>query len=54
MINNIWYANDIAVIANGQENVQKLLRIVVTKSENLGLTLNMGKTKTIVINKGSL
>ena len=54
MINNIRYTDGIVLIASSQEQLQKLLSIVVTESENVGLTLNVNKPETTVITKGSL
>ena len=51
MINNLRYADDIVLIANSQENLQILLNIVITESDNVGLTLNVKKTESMVITK---
>ena len=54
MMKNLRYADDIALIASSHEHLQKLLNIVVTESENVGFTLNVKKTQTIVISKSGL
>ena len=54
MISNVRYADYIVLIASSQEHLQKLLSIVVTESENVGLKLNVKKTETMVITKLSL
>ena len=54
MSNNIRYADYIVLIASNQEHLQKLLTIVETESENVGLSLNVKKTETMVITKRGL
>ena len=54
MINHIRYADDIVLIASSQEHLQKLLNIVVTESENVGLTLKVKKFEAMIITKSSL
>ena len=47
IVNNLRYANDTVLIAKSQEDLQKLLNIVVSESEMLGLTLNEKRTETM-------
>ena len=44
LINNIRYADDTALIATSEEDLQKLLDIVITESDSFGLNLNAKKT----------
>uniref|UniRef100_A0A2S2QJX2 Uncharacterized transposon-derived protein F52C9.6 n=1 Tax=Sipha flava TaxID=143950 RepID=A0A2S2QJX2_9HEMI len=50
-INNLRYADDTVLIASNIENLQKILDKVVIASENLGLHLNVQKTKYMIIDK---
>ena len=50
-INNIRYADDTVLIADSEENLQRLLDITIEKSEEMGLTLNVKKTECMVISK---
>ena len=52
-INNIRYADDTVLIADSEENLQRLLDITIEKSEEIGLTLNVKKTECMVISKKS-
>ena len=52
-INNIRYADDAVLIADSEENLQRLLDITIEKSEEMGLTLNVKKTECMVISKKS-
>ena len=52
-INNIRYADDTVLIADSEENLQRLLDITIEKSEEMGLTLNVKKTECMVISKKS-
>ena len=51
--NNIRYADDTVLIADSEENLQRLLDITIEKSEEMGLTLNVKKTECMVISKKS-
>ena len=53
-INNIRYADDTVLIADSEENLQRLLDITIEKSEEVGLTLNVKKTECMVISKKAI
>ena len=53
-INNIRYADDTVLIADSEENLQRLLNITIEKSEEMGLTLNVKKTECMVISKKAI
>ena len=53
-INNIRYADDKVLIADSEENVQRLLDITIEKSEEMGLTLNVKKTECMAISKKAI
>ena len=53
-INNIRYADDTALLATSEKDLQNLLDIVVTESERKGLFLNVKKTECMVVSKKSL
>ena len=53
-INNIRYADDTVLIADSEEDLQRLLDITIEKSEEMGLTLNVKKTKCMVISKKTI
>ena len=44
-INNLRYADDITLIAESEEELKRLLMKVKEESENIGLKLNIQKTK---------
>ena len=44
-INNLRYADDTALMAESEEELKSLLMKVKEKSENVGLNLNIQKTK---------
>ena len=44
-LNNLRYADDTVLMAESDNQLQKLLDIVVLESEKLGLTLNLKKTE---------
>ena len=46
-INNLRYADDITFMAESEEELKSLLMKVKEKSENVGLKLNIQKTKII-------
>ena len=47
-INNLRYADDTTLMAEGEEELKCLLLKVKEESEKLGLKLNIQKTKTMV------
>ena len=47
-INNLRYANDSILMAESEEELKRLLRKVKDESENVGLKLNIQKTKIMV------
>ena len=51
-INNFRYADDTALVADSEEKLQNIVNKVKEKSENLGLYMNVSKTKTMLVNKG--
>ena len=51
IINNIRYADDTALIASSEKELQSLLDIVVAESERKGLYLNVKKTECMVVSK---
>ena len=44
-INNLRYANDITLMAESEEELKSLLMKVKKESENVGLKINIQKTK---------
>ena len=44
-INNLRYAEDTTLMAEGEEHLKNLLMKVKEESEKIGLTLNIQKTK---------
>ena len=44
-INHLWYADDTTLIAESKEELKSLLMKVKEKSEEVGLKLNIQKTK---------
>jgi len=50
-INNVRYADDTALIADSEENLQTLIQSLVRASGERGLKLNVSKTKLMVILK---
>jgi len=49
--NNFRYANDTALIADTEERLQEIVNVVKERSEELGLSMNVSKTKTMRVNK---
>ena len=47
-INNLRYADDTTLMAESEENLKSLLMKVKEESENVGLKLNIQKTKIMV------
>ena len=50
-INNFRYADNTALVADSEEKLQKIVNKVKEQSENLGLYMNVSKTKTMLVNK---
>ena len=50
-LNNLRYADDTSLLAGSEEDLQRLLDIVVEESEKLGLSLNVKKTECMVVSK---
>ena len=44
-INNVWYADDITLMAESEEELKSFLMKVKEESEKVGLKLNIQKTK---------
>ena len=44
-INNLWYADDITLMAESEEELKSLLMKMKEESEKVGLNLNIQKTK---------
>ena len=44
-INNLWYADDITLMAESEEELESLLMKVKEESKKVGLKLNIQKTK---------
>ena len=53
VVNNLRYADDTVMIAESEEQLQHLINIVVTKSEEKGLYLNSAKSFAMVFSKAS-
>ena len=53
-INKIRYADDTVLIADSEENLQRLLDIITEKSEEMGLTFNLKKSECMVISKKAI
>ena len=53
VVNNLWYADDTVIIAESEEQLQRLINVVVTKSEEKGLYLNSAKSFAMVFSKAS-
>jgi len=52
-INNIRYADDAVLLSSSEADLQMLLNVVQTSSEEFGLKLNINRTKAIVMSKQS-
>ena len=50
-LNNLRYADDTSLLAGSEEDLQRLLNIVVEESEKLGLSLSVKKTECMVVSK---
>ena len=53
VVNNFRYADDTAIIAESEEQLQRFIDVVVTKSEEKGLYLNSAKSSAMVFSKAS-
>ena len=53
-INNLRYADDTVLIAMSEEGLQRLFNVVVAGSEQLGLSVNVKKTKVMTISKSKV
>ena len=53
VVNNLRYADDTVIIAESEEQLQRMINVVVTKSEEKGLYLNSAKSFTMVFSKAS-
>ena len=51
IVNNLRFADDIALMAEFETDLQTLVDLVHTTSKQFGLTINIGKTEVQVINK---
>ena len=51
IVNNLRFADDIALMAESEADLQTLVDLVHTTSKQFGLTINIGKTEVQVINK---
>jgi len=52
-INNIRYADDAVLLSSSEADLQMLLNVVQTSSEEFGLKLNINRTKAILMSKQS-
>ena len=50
-VNNLRYADDTVLIAEDEKHLQELLNVIVQESDNMGLSLNIKKTETMVISR---
>ena len=50
-MNNLRYADDTALLADNSQNLQKLMDAAKAGSEEKGLSMNVRKTKTMVVSK---
>ena len=51
VVNNLRYADDTAIIAESEEQLQRLINVVVTKREEKGLYSNSAKSFAMVFSK---
>lgn len=51
-VTNLWYADDVVLIAGTMEELQHLVDRVKTSSEKVGLSLNVKKTKVTKVLNG--
>ena len=53
VVNSLRYADDTVIIAESEEQLQRLINVVVTKSEEKGLYLNSAKSFAMVFSNAS-
>ena len=53
VVNNLRYADDTVIIVESEEHLQRLINVVVTKSEEKGLYLNSARSFAMVFSKAS-
>ena len=53
-INNIRYADDIVLISNSEDNLQEMLDLIVERSSEVGLSVNLKKTECMIVTKKNL
>ena len=53
VVYNLRYANDTVIITESEEQLQRLINVMVTKSEEKGLYLNSAKSFAMVFSKAS-
>ena len=51
VVNNLRYADDTVIVAESEEQLQRLINVVVAKSEEKGLHLNSAKSFSMEISK---
>ena len=51
IVNNLRHANDTVIVAESEEQLQRLINVVVAKSEEKGLHLNSAKSFSMVFSK---
>ena len=51
VVNNLRYADDTFIVAESEEQLQRLINVVVAKSEDKGLHLNSAKSFSMVFSK---
>ncbi|XP_071580973.1 uncharacterized protein [Temnothorax nylanderi] len=52
-LNNLRYADDTTLIAKNEEELTKMLELVTKESNEVGLHINLEKTKLMVIDRGN-
>ena len=50
-VNNLRYADDTALLAESEEELQKVVDQVKKNSEKMGLKMNVKKTKTMLVSR---
>ena len=50
-VNNIRYADDTVLLSENEDSLQNLLKAVKENSSKMGLNMNVGKTKTMVMSR---
>ena len=51
VVNNLWHADDTVIVAVSEEQLKRLINLVVAKSEEKGLHLNSAKSFSMVFSK---